>query len=276
MTRLILPLLAALAAPLGAQSLVVPTDARLVPDFSAVLPAPALAVPTARAVASDRGPFIGRRDAAYAATLLGVGALLLQVDERIANAFPDSVDESRGWGYAARRVAPFNEFKAFYVSAGMYAVGRVAGKREFAGLGLHAAEAVAVSKVLMDVSGGLAGRSRPKTRAEPDAFDFSWGRGFREVGFRSFPSRHVSGVSALAAVAALETRAHWPGSSRWVTPVAVAAPLVVGLGRMYTGHHWSTDVLAGAALGTWVGWKTVRLTHDHPNNAIDRALLGKR
>jgi len=43
---------------------------------------------------------------------------------------------------------------------------------------------------------------------------------------------------------------------------------------MYNNAHWASDVVLGAAIGTFSGIKVVRYSHGHSNNLIDRALLG--
>lgn len=227
-------------------------------------------------------PTFSRRDLAYWGTALAVGAIVYQLDERIVDAMPhpDSVRrEDGGLDYAAIRFSSFNEYQAFYGAVALYGYGRIFGKGALAEAGLHASEAALLGKIGMDVGRGLAGRSRPRGQIERgeeiDRGDFEFMRGFKESGYGAFPSRHVTGVSAVASALAFETRHHWPQHSKWVTPLAVATPLAVGLGRIYTGHHWGTDVVAGAALGTWIGWKTVRYTHNHQNNWLDRVLLGK-
>jgi membrane-associated phospholipid phosphatase len=50
----------------------------------------------------------------------------------------------------------------------------------------------------------------------------------------------------------------------------------VGLSRMYDDQHWASDVLMGAAIGTFAGLKTVRFNHTHVGNELDRILLGAR
>jgi membrane-associated phospholipid phosphatase len=45
---------------------------------------------------------------------------------------------------------------------------------------------------------------------------------------------------------------------------------------MYNNQHWASDVVMGAAIGTFAGLKTVRFNHTHTGNRIDQILLGTR
>ena len=47
---------------------------------------------------------------------------------------------------------------------------------------------------------------------------------------------------------------------------------LVGLSRMYNNKHWASDVVLGAAVGTFSGIKVVRYTHGHTDNRIDRSV----
>ena len=49
---------------------------------------------------------------------------------------------------------------------------------------------------------------------------------------------------------------------------------LVGASRIYNNAHWASDVALGAAIGTFTGLKVVRYSHQHPDNPIDRLLLG--
>ena len=65
----------------------------------------------------------------------------------------------------------------------------------------------------------------------------------------AFPSGHAIGTSAFYpllawTVFAAHTKRKWP----WMV-LAVLAVMVVGIGRLYMGLHWPTDVLGGWAIG---------------------------
>jgi hypothetical protein len=47
---------------------------------------------------------------------------------------------------------------------------------------------------------------------------------------------------------------------------------MVGLSRMYHNKHWASDVLLGAAVGTFSGQKIVQYSHAHPTR-LDKVLL---
>src|SRR5262245_62458118 len=52
--------------------------------------------------------------------------------------------------------------------------------------------------------------------------------------------------------------------------------MAVGLSRMYHSKHWGSDVVLGAAIGTFSGRKVVQYVHGHPGNVIDRVMLRDR
>jgi len=43
---------------------------------------------------------------------------------------------------------------------------------------------------------------------------------------------------------------------------------------MFNNRHWASDVITGAAIGTFAGLKVVQWQHTHPGNRIDRIFLG--
>ena len=67
----------------------------------------------------------------------------------------------------------------------------------------------------------------------------------------SFPSGEVTGMASMVTPFVLEYHTDHP----WVWALE-ALPLYDSIARMKTWGHWQTDVLAGWALGTALGWYT--------------------
>jgi len=166
----------------------------------------------------------------------------------------------------------FGQPGSLIVAAGMYGLGTADGQRRTQDLGLHALMAIALSTGETGVIKIVAGRARP--RKNPDsARDFGLFRGLRDDDYRSFPSGHTTSAFAFASTVASETQRWWPGT-RWVIgPIVYGGAALTGLSRIYNNEHWASDVMAGAALGTFAGIKIVRYQHSHPNNYLDRKLL---
>jgi membrane-associated phospholipid phosphatase len=169
---------------------------------------------------------------------------------------------------------------SFVIGGLLYGVGRVAGNERMADLGLHGTEAIVVGLGATGVIKMLAGRARPYVDGDSthDGFDFNphsfgFGRGFRGEAYRSFPSGHTVTAFAVAAAVTKETARWWPNSAWYVGPVLYGGATLAGLSRMYDNKHWGSDVIAGAAIGVFSGWKVVQYHHSHPGNRIDRWLL---
>jgi len=160
----------------------------------------------------------------------------------------------------------------YFIGPGLYAIGRISGNKEMADLGLHGSEAVAIGTIIITVTKGTAGRARPYQ--DPDnPRNFKLNRGWKHEEYRSFPSGHsVAGFAAASAVTA-ETSRWWPKSTWYVGSVMYGGAGLIAATRMYANKHWASDVIVGAAIGTFAGLKVVRYHHSHPSNRIDRWLL---
>ena len=84
----------------------------------------------------------------------------------------------------------------------------------------------------------IAGRPRPEL----------WPRLLEEGGW-SFPSGHALASATFFPVLAWTLSRRFPTLALAFLALGVSLPLFVGLGRLYLGVHWPTDVLAGWAIG---------------------------
>ena len=220
-------------------------------------------------------PLISGKELAWlgAATAVSIG--IMQVDSRIARASQDSSLQKNG---ALRGVYDgfnlINEKSLFGAGVLVYAGARVAHAQSTADIALHATEAIFISGAIGTVARGILGRSRPFVTADRDAFDYKHGKGFTELKYRSFPSLHSSAAFAGAAAIATEMRFRHARHRKVVTPLLYVLASGPGLARVYGDKHWTSDVVMGAALGIVAGNRTVRYTHGHPGNRVDRWLLG--
>ena len=160
---------------------------------------------------------------------------------------------------------------AFVIGGTLYGVGRLVDNERMADLGLHGSEAILVGIAVASTIKFAAGRARPYVGEGPNHFEPF--RGLREEDYRSFPSGHTLIGFAAAAAVVEETRQWWPSSAWYIGPVMYGGATAIGLSRMYDNKHWASDVVMGAAIGTFAGLKVVRYHHSRPGNRIDRWLL---
>jgi membrane-associated phospholipid phosphatase len=212
-------------------------------------------------------------DALYAGGFLLGTLAMYPIDRAVADAVQEpgrqANDLLRG---AATGFRLLGNPGSLLISSGMYAVGRVAGHSELADVGLHTAESLATAIAITGAVKGLAGRARPEADQE-HPYRFGFGRGFSADSFQSFPSGHTSSAFATAAAVSAEIGRIYPKTRVWVKPLLYGGAGLVGISRTYNNKHWASDVVAGAALGTFTGWKVVRYNHTHRGNRLDRIFL---
>jgi membrane-associated phospholipid phosphatase len=110
------------------------------------------------------------------------------------------------------------------------------------------------------ISGGTAvvakhlfHRHRPGDHDPPDAFLWDGPYPFR-INHTALPSGHTTTAFAIASVLA-----HGYKDKLWIGIAAYSVATLVGISRINDGKHWATDVLTGAALGTFIGTVLSRL-----------------
>ena len=128
------------------------------------------------------------------------------------------------------------------------------------------AVAAAGSLAMTSVGKVVVARVRPPTDLAVPPFETS----------PAFPSGHTLNATVIAGVIAylLLLRVRSRGLRLLVVVLAVAHPVLMGLSRVYLGHHWLTDVVVAWCLG--LAWLAVVLTghqlllrrvgHDDPDH----------
>ena len=218
-----------------------------------------------------------RRDLAIAGLALGASGLLSHWDGDIARASQRERYQSQSMHDLALRISKVNESTLTIAGVAFYGIGRLTKQRGLTDVALHATEAVLLASVASQVIRGPLGRSRPYVTHDSDQYDFRFGAGFRrgEAGFerRAFPSIHTSSSMAVATVLAMELHRRDVRGAAIAGPALLAVGLLPGIARIQLDQHWASDVLAGAFMGVFAGYKVVKYSHDHPDNAFDRVLL---
>lgn len=206
-------------------------------------------------------------------TVLGTAALMA-ADRGITDEMRDAGPQRSGFLHdAASGFDWLGDPGTVILSLGFYGAGRLGHHRRLAELGLRSAEALVVSAAATGLVKGVAGRQRPFVN-ERDPDDFSFGAGFGRAGKTSFPSGHTTAAFAVASVAATELATWYPHASRIIVPSLYGAATMVALARVYGAKHWSSDVAAGAGIGTLSGLLVMRFHRLHPHTGFDRVLLG--
>ena len=186
---------------------------------------------------------LGRADAWFGlATMVGVGAAAFADHELRERAL---ATDGRGARRLARAVQPLGAPGVVgpVILVG-YVAGRVLGHPALARASVRVGIPVAVAGAAAGALKLTVGRVRPEDSvAESDPYQpFS--------GHASFPSGHAALAFATATALDRETRAGW------VPWVAYPLAALVGWSRVRDDQHWTSDVVAGAALGAWTAAKT--------------------
>lgn len=224
--------------------------------------------------AQAQAPFFTEKDAILAGAFVGATFAMIPLDRHLAQRLQDSSTQAnRFFRRTSTGVEVIASPGAYIIGGTLYVVGRVGKFDRVADLGWHGTEAVLFAQGITYVLKGFVGRARPFLSDGRDADAFRFGEGFKSGDWTSFPSGHSSTAFAAAAAVTNETSRWWPKSVWVVGPLMYTGATAVGLSRMYHSKHWGSDVVIGAAIGTFSGRKVVQYAHGHPGNLIDRVIL---
>lgn len=222
----------------------------------------------------DHRLFTGADLALLGAFTAGTVALL-PFDQRVMSSVRDSARLSSLRAQKGARVFGFlGSYGTFIVGGALVATGRLADEPRLVRLAAHGGTAMAASLVATGVLKTTLGRARPSVSADTNPRDFRLLRGWTSDAYQAFPSGHSALAFAAAAAAVAEIH-RWNRDATWFTaPLLYGGATLVGLSRMYEDRHWPTDILAGAAIGTFAGIKAVRFSRTPTGQRLDRRLIG--
>jgi membrane-associated phospholipid phosphatase len=124
-------------------------------------------------------------------------------------------------------------------------------------------KAFLISGGAAQVSKYLFHRHRPGDNNPPNPYLWE-GPFVFTTDYTSFPSGHTTTAFAIASVLA-----HGYKDKLWIGLTSYTVATLVGISRIYDGKHWATDVLAGAALGTFIGTTLSKINFtENPKIAI--------
>lgn len=178
---------------------------------------------------------------------LGLGLVLA------SSALDDPVHSALDGGQAsevdrlADGIRPLGQEAGIALFAGAWAVGKATHRPKWVALGQDGLEASLIaSGLLVPALKSIAGRPRPRdSHAIEEQFGLFGGE-------QSFPSGEAAQAFALASVLASHS------DSRWVQGAAYGVAGLLAVNRIAVDAHWTSDVVAGALIGTAIGRWVVR------------------
>ena len=190
-------------------------------------------------------PFhINRQNAEWWALFGGLTAGAVLTDRRTTHVF----ENSRGQVSWSNHVSNIGAVYTLLPEvAGFYAVGVAIDNQKARETGVLGGEALLDGLIVMEVLKAAAGRNRPNNPNKPGDF-FQGGA--------SFPSGHAIESWALASVISYEYR-----DRKWVPWVAYGLASTVSVARFGARQHYASDLIAGGAIGFFLGRYVVN-THE--------------
>jgi membrane-associated phospholipid phosphatase len=200
-------------------------------------------------------PFrMNTQDAGWWIGFGGVTAALVATDHRTSTLFENSQGQV-SWGNNLSKIGA--GYTVASVAAGFYGFGVLRDDPKAREVGVLGAEAMVDSLIVISVLKPIAGRNRPNSGEDNGEF-FDSGA--------SFPSGHAIESWSLASVISYEY-----GHTKLVPIIACSLAGVVSLARFGAQQHFASDIVAGGAMGWFIGryvWKTHQDHAIHPHGPL--------
>lgn len=195
-----------------------------------------------------------REDAEWWALFGGLTAGAVLTDRRTTHIFENSKGQV-SWSNDVSKIGAV--YTVLPEVAGFYIAGVALDNQKARETGVLGGEALIDSLIVVEVLKTAAGRNRPNSPHKPGDF-FQGGA--------SFPSGHAIATWSLASVISYEYR-----DRKWVPWVAYGLSSVVSAARFGARQHYASDLIAGGAMGFFIGRYVVN-THEahagHHHGAI--------
>jgi membrane-associated phospholipid phosphatase len=178
------------------------------------------------------------------AAVLGAGLLLDHtVDRAVVR------NDHRSWRNAANNVAELGGVGGLALIGGGYLATSLMGRDEGRAMWVDTGMATLLARATAFTAQATIGRAGPKDgRGTHDFRPFS--------GQDGFPSGHASQAFAMASAISMHS------DNAWVGGAAYGLAGLVGLARLETRDHYTSDVVAGALVGTTIGRAVVKINRD--------------
>lgn len=198
------------------------------------------------------------------AEFVALEGLMFFADKPIQKFAKEVVSKNPGVQNTSAYVTQFGGLYEAYVLAAFGAYGLIFKSNKVKTTTLLATQAYITAGAMSEAVKYLTGRQRPnyydpRNPAEPDNTVFNGPPIFnsRSGGFNSsFPSGHTTAAFSAATVFAYEYK-----DQILIPLIAYTAAGLVGISRITENAHWTTDVLAGFALGYITGKQVVNNYH---------------
>lgn len=156
---------------------------------------------------------------------------------------------------------------SFVLGISGYLIGVWQDHRRFTGAGAAATQAVLLNGGFVGSLKVITGRHRPGETASADDFFPSLDERIDNFRFRhSYPSGHTSTSFAFVA----SQHAYYP-EHKWIPWVGYPIAAAIGVGMIEGDYHWTSEVVAGAIIGTTIGYitgKNFRAEYERRQNGI--------